>query len=36
LETPAHELGNGNSYALIEVPVEKLIDISCVVLNVGL
>ncbi len=36
LETPAHSFGNGNSYALIEVPVEKLIDIPCVVLNVGI
>ncbi|MDO4846262.1 MAG: cyclase family protein [Oscillospiraceae bacterium] len=36
LETPAHNYGNGNSYALIDVPVEKLIDIPCVVLNVGM
>jgi len=36
LETPAHSYGNGNSYALIDVPVEKLIDMPCVVLNVGM
>lgn len=36
LETPAHEYGNGNSYSLVEVPVEKLIDVPCVVLNLGL
>lgn len=36
LETPAHFYGNGNSYPLIDVPVEKLIDVPCVVLNVGM
>ncbi|MBQ8868804.1 MAG: cyclase family protein [Oscillospiraceae bacterium] len=34
LETPAHLLGEA-SYPLIDVPVEKLVDIPCVVLNVG-
>ena len=36
LETPAHFYGNGNSIALIDVPVEKLVDIPCVVLNLGM
>lgn len=36
LETPAHSYGNGNSYPLIEVAVEKLMGIPCVVLNLGL
>lgn len=37
LETPAHSYGNNNgSYALIEVPVDKIYEIPCVVLNVGL
>ena len=36
LETPAHQYGHGNAYALIEVPVEKLYNIPCVVLNVGM
>lgn len=36
LETPAHFYGNGNSYPLIDVPVEKLIDVPCVVLNIGI
>ena len=36
LETPAHQYGNGNSYALIEVPVEKLVNVPCVVLQLGL
>lgn len=36
LETPAHYYGNGNSYALIDVPIDKLIDVPCVVLNLGL
>lgn len=36
LETPAHNFGNNNgSYALIEVPVEKIYEIPCVVLNIG-
>lgn len=35
LETPAHYYGNENSYLLIDVPVQKLIDIPCVVLNPG-
>lgn len=34
LETPAHLLGEA-SYPLIDVPVDKLVDIPCVVLNVG-
>jgi arylformamidase len=36
LETPAHFFGNDKSYLLIDVPVEKLVNISCVVLNVKL
>ena len=36
LETPAHSYGNGNSYALIEVTPEQMMDIPCVVLNVGM
>ncbi|MDR3645781.1 MAG: cyclase family protein [Clostridia bacterium] len=35
LETPAHFYGTEKSYPLIEVPVEKLIDLPCVVLNLG-
>lgn len=35
LETPAHFFGNDKSYLLIDVPVEKLVNIDCVVLNVG-
>ncbi len=34
LETPAHLLGD-KSYPLIDVSVEKLVDIPCTVLNVG-
>lgn len=34
LETPAHFFGNGNSYPLIDVPVERLVDIGCTVLNI--
>ncbi|NLJ40611.1 MAG: cyclase family protein [Clostridiales bacterium] len=33
LETPAHYFGNDKSYLLIDIPVEKLINIDCVVLN---
>jgi len=37
LETPAHFYGNdGGSYLLHEVPVEKLVDVPCVVLNLGM
>lgn len=36
LETPAHFFGNDKSYLLIDVPVEKLVNIDCVVLNVEL
>ena len=36
LETPAHSYGNGNSYALIDVKPEQMMDIPCVVLNVGM
>ena len=36
LETPAHSYGNGNSYSLIEVTPERMMDIPCVVLNVGM
>lgn len=35
LETPAHYYGNDKSYVLIDVPVEKLFRIPCVVLNIG-
>ena len=34
LETPAHLLGEA-SYPLIDVEVSKLVDVPCVVLNVG-
>lgn len=34
LETPAHLLGKA-SYPLIDVEVSKLVDVPCVVLNVG-
>ncbi|HHW49288.1 MAG TPA: cyclase family protein [Clostridiaceae bacterium] len=33
LETPAHYFGNDKSYLLIDVPVEKLYNIDCVVLH---
>lgn len=33
LETPAHYYGNDKTYLLIDVPVEKLINVDCVVLN---
>jgi len=36
LETPAHYFGNDKSYLLIDVPVEKLYEIDCVVLHVEL
>jgi len=38
LETPAHYLGNGhlNAYPLIDVPAEKLVDIPCTVLHLGI
>lgn len=35
LETPAHRYGNDNSYLLVDVPVEKIVDVPCVVLNLG-
>ncbi len=35
LETPAHYFGNDNSFLLIDVPVEKIVDVPCVVLNLG-
>lgn len=35
LETPAHSYGNDNCYLLIDVPAEKLVDVPCVVLNLG-
>jgi arylformamidase len=35
LETPAHFFGNDKSYLLIDVPVEKLVNIDCVVLNIS-
>ncbi len=34
LETPAHFLGYKNSYLINEVPLKKLFNIDCVVLNV--
>lgn len=38
LETPAHYYGNDNprTYLLIDLPVEKLVDVPCVVLDLGL
>lgn len=33
LETPAHFYGNDNCYLMSDVPVEKLVSIPCVVLN---
>ncbi len=38
LETPAHYYGNDNpcTYLLIDVPVEKMVDVPCVVLNIGM
>jgi kynurenine formamidase len=33
LETPAHFYGNDNCYLMSDVPVEKLVYIPCVVLN---
>ena len=36
LETPAHYYGNDKTYLLIDVPAEKLVDIPCVVLNLGI
>lgn len=38
IETPAHYYGNNNpcTYLLIDVPVEKLVDVPCVVLNLGM
>lgn len=36
LETPAHSYGNGNSYALIDVKPEQMVDVPCVVLNLGM
>ena len=34
LETPAHFLGNERSYLIADIPVEKLINIPCVVLDI--
>ncbi len=34
IETPAHYYGYGNSYLIADVPLDKLMDINCVVLNV--
>ncbi|MCL2164118.1 MAG: cyclase family protein [Oscillospiraceae bacterium] len=34
LETPAHYLGYENSYLIADVPLKRLMDIPCVVLNV--
>ena len=36
IETPAHAYGNRNSYAVIDIPPEKMIDVPCVVLNLGM
>jgi arylformamidase len=36
LETPAHHYGNDNCYLLIDVSVEKLVNVPCVVLNLGM
>ncbi len=35
LETPAHYYGNDDCYLLIDVPAEKLVDVPCVVFNLG-
>jgi kynurenine formamidase len=34
IETPAHYLGYENSYLIANVPLEKLVNIDCVVLNI--
>ncbi len=34
VETPAHFLGYENSYLIADVPLERLVDLPCVVLNV--
>ena len=34
VETPAHYLGYENSYLIDDVPLEKLVNLDCVVLNV--
>jgi len=38
LETPAHYYGNNDprTYLLIDLPVEKLVDVPCVVLDMGI
>ena len=38
LETPAHYFGNNDprTYLLIDVGVEKLVDVPCVILNLGI
>ena len=38
LETPAHFYGNDNpcTYLLIDVPIEKLVDAPCIVLDMGI
>lgn len=34
LETPAHYYGNDNCYLIADIPVEKLFNISCSVINI--
>lgn len=34
LETPAHFFGNDKSYLISDIPVDKLIDIPCVVISI--
>ncbi len=36
LETPAHTYGNRNSYSLMDLKLEQMYEIPCVVLNVGM
>lgn len=34
VETPAHYLGYENSYLIADVPLERLVNLNCVVLNI--
>lgn len=35
IETPAHFFGNDKGYLMNDVPLEKLVDIDCVILNLN-
>ncbi len=35
LETPAHYYGNDKSYHTVDIPIEKLINIPCTILNIS-